>query len=68
MNKKFIIVGICAICLAIGIGVVVSKTKEKREIEETPYLQEEYVKNEIEKLDENLDENKKIGKEINMAR
>lgn len=66
MNKKIIIGGIGALCLAVGIGAVIIKTKEKKEVEEKPYLQEEYVKNEISKLDEGLEKNMKIGKEINM--
>ena len=66
MNKKVIIGGIGALCLAVGIGAVIIKTKEKKEVEEKPYLQEEYVKNEISKLDEGLEKNMNIGKEINM--
>ena len=66
MNKKVIIGGIGALCLAVGIGAVIIKTKEKKEVEKKPYLQEEYVKNEISKLDEGLEKNIKIGKEINM--
>ena len=67
MNKKIIIGGIGALCLAIGIGTVIIKTKEKKEVEEKPYLQEEYVQNEISKLDENLDERFKRGKRNNIA-
>ena len=66
MNKKVIIGGIGALCLAVGIGAVIIKTKEKKDVEKKPYLQEEYVKNEISKLDEGLEKNMKIGKEINM--
>ncbi len=54
MNKKVIIGGIGALCLAVGIGAVIIKTKEKKEVEEKPYLQEEYVQNEISKLDEGM--------------
>lgn len=67
MNKKVIIGGIGALCLAVGIGAVIIKTKEKKEVEEKPYLQEEYVQNEISKLDENLDERFKRGKRNNIA-
>lgn len=67
MNKKVIIGGIGALCIAIGIGTVVIKTKEKKEVEKKPYLQEEYVQNEISKLDENLDERFKRGKRNNIA-
>ncbi|EDT70290.1 hypothetical protein CJD_A0215 [Clostridium perfringens D str. JGS1721] len=34
MNKKIIMGGIGALCLAIGIGAVIIKTKEKKEVEE----------------------------------
>lgn len=67
MNKKVIIGGIGALCLAVGIGAVIIKTKEKKEVEEKPYLQEEYVKNEISKLDDGLDKNKKVGERNNVA-
>ncbi|EGT3618129.1 MAG: hypothetical protein E6682_02765 [Clostridium perfringens] len=67
MNKKIIIGGIGALCLAIGIGTVIIKTKEKKEVEKKPYLQEEYVQNEISKLDDGLDKNKKVGERNNVA-
>ena len=62
MNKKVIIGGIGALCLAVGIGAVIIKTKEKKEVEKKLYFQVEYVQNEISKLDENLDERFKKGK------
>lgn len=67
MNKKIIIGGIGALCLAVGIGAVIIKTKEKKEVEKKPYLQEEYVQNEISKLDDGLDKNKKVGERNNVA-
>lgn len=67
MNKKVIIGGIGALCLAVGIGAVIIKTKEKKEVEKKPYLQEEYVQNEISKLDDGLDKNKKIGERNNVV-
>lgn len=54
MNKKFIICGIVVICLTTVLGILVLTTKEK------------YMKNEIEKLRENLNENREIGKELNL--
>ncbi|WP_283702874.1 hypothetical protein [Clostridium perfringens] len=67
MNKKVIIGGIGALCLAVGIGAVIIKTKEKKEVEEKPYLQEEYVQNEISKLDEGKEKLKEIGERNNIA-
>lgn len=67
MNKKVIIGGIGALCLAVGIGAVIIKTKEKKEVEEKPYLQEEYVQNEISKLDDGLEKRLNGGKRNNIA-
>lgn len=66
MNKKVIIGGIGALCLAVGIGAVIIKTKEKKEVEKKQYLQEEYVQNEISKLDEGQEKRKVDGEKFNI--
>lgn len=66
MNKKIIIGGMCVICVAIGIGVILVKNKEKKRIEKKPYLEEKYVKDESSKLDEGQEKRRLEGEKFHI--
>ncbi|WP_419867460.1 hypothetical protein [Clostridium perfringens] len=66
MNKKIIIGTVCAVCVTIGIGAIIVRNNKKKELEKKPYLEEKYVNDEANKLNEGQEKRKTDGKKFNI--
>lgn len=67
MNKKIIIGTMCAVCVTIGIGTIIVRNSKKKELEKKPYLEEKYISDEANKLNDNQEKRKALGKKNNVA-